>query len=272
MRNPATSEHIPPRNRLWSAARRTLWLPAVAAALASCQQSPAVHRAIRGEPTIGATVLTIQTTIQPENRTFIHSLVIAGDRARSGDEVDQWRLFDLHENLVTYVDDIARTCRRQSMTSILDELNRAMAQPLPDGIPRASLVKTGVHRVIQGADAAEVQLSAGSYTRQLWIAKHPLIPPKLFAMMLASAPSRSPLLPMMKGVNDILLGTDGFPLADHAELGFDTNRKLVIDENVIRIERRNVPQSWLNVPAGYRDVTPPAPKPQREKRGAQRTK
>jgi hypothetical protein len=260
MKDRITSERIPMRGRPPSGGGSILSI-AIAVALVGCQQQGVPRRNLAGPPAVAATVLTIQTTIQPENKTYMHSLVIANDRARSGDEVDQWRLFDLHDDTVTYVDDIAHTYRRQSMASLIDELNTAVTEPLPEGMPRVTMVRTGVHRVVQGADAAELQLRAGSYVRQMWIAKHPLIPPKLFAMMLASAPSRSPLLPMMNGVNEALLGTDGFPLSEHAELGFGTNKKLVIDENVVRIERRNVPQSWLNVSAEYRDVTPAPPAP-----------
>src|SRR4051794_38829197 len=54
-----------------------------------------------GEPQIAATVVTIQTSVQPGNRTLSHTLVIANDLARSGDEVDTWRLFDLKGNRVT---------------------------------------------------------------------------------------------------------------------------------------------------------------------------
>src|SRR5512141_1930879 len=72
----------------------------------SCERERGARRAIRGEPSVEATVVTIQTTIQPENRTFTHSLVIGADRARSGDEVDRWRLFDFKSDRVTFVDDI----------------------------------------------------------------------------------------------------------------------------------------------------------------------
>ncbi len=263
MRKHPTSEHTALRTRL-RLAGCVAWI--AAAVFLSCQQERrTAHRVIAGEPAMAAIVITIQTTIQPENKVFLHSLVVGNDRARSGDEVDQWRLFDLHDDQVTYVDDIAHTYRRQSMSSILHDLDAALGQPLPSGIPRAQLVRTGLHRAIEGTDAEEIELRAGNYTRQMWIGKHPLIPPKLFAMMLASAPSRSPLLPMMKSVDDILLDTEGFPLADHAELAFGTNRKLVVDANVVKIERRNVPQSWLNVSAAYRDVTPP-PTPRTRKR------
>lgn len=230
--------------------------------LVACgQQDRGAHTAIRGEPAIQATVLTVQTTIQPENKTFVHSIVIADNRVRSGDEVDHWRLYDLNDKVVTYVDDVAKTYKRQPFADVLAEFRTALAQPTPAGIPHAMLVKTGAHRTIQGVDAEEIQVRAGSYVRQMWIAKHPLIPENLFAIMTASAPSRSPLLPMMRSVDEVLLTMDGFPLADHAELGFDANKKLVVDNAVVKIEKRNVPESWLNASGAYKDVTPPPPAP-----------
>lgn len=269
MKDYATPERISTHGRLLPTARR-VFLVAAIAALFACQQVRDERRGIRGEPAVAATVITIQTTIQPENRTFVRSLVIGDGRARSGNEVDEWRLFEFKEDRVTYVDDIAHTFSRRPMQSLLDDFTGAMAQPVPAGIPRATIVRTGAHRTIQGVDAEEIQVHAGSYVRQLWIANHPLIPPKLFSMMLASTPSPSPQLPMMKSVNEALLAINGFPLADHAELGFDTNKKLVVDNNVVRIERRNVPQSWLSVASTYRDVTPPAPAAKPQKRTARK--
>lgn len=264
MKQLATTERA---SRGAATAKRILVITATAALLAACQQERrAARTAMSGEPAVQATVLTIRTTIQPENKTFVHSVVIANDRARSGDEVDRWRLYDFHDNVVTSVDDLGHTYRRQPFSTVLADLESAISQPLITGIPRATLVKTGAHRVIQGADAAEYQVRAGSYVRQLWIANHPLIPSKLFAMMTASQPSRSPLLPMMRNVTDALLAIDGFPLDDHAELGFDSNKKLVVDNTVVKIERRNVPQSWLNVSASYRDVTPPPPAPRQKRK------
>ena len=65
----------------------------------------------RTEPRIRATVVTIQTTLQPQNKTYTHSVVIANGRARSSDDVDSWRLFDLQKKQVTFVDEIAKTVR-----------------------------------------------------------------------------------------------------------------------------------------------------------------
>src|SRR5258706_2464444 len=86
-------------------------------------------------PQVKATVVTIMTVLQPQTRTFTHTLVIAGNRARSGDELDHWRLFDLSKNEVTFVDDLAKTYRRASLKSLRDDREELDAQPLPDTLP-----------------------------------------------------------------------------------------------------------------------------------------
>jgi hypothetical protein len=223
--------------------------------LASCTPEPGARPPIRGEPSVQATVVTIQTTIQPENRTYAHSLVIGTDRARSGDEVDRWRLFDFVNGRVTFVDDVARTYRIESVASLRDALQKSMSQDLAAGIPRVAIVNTGARRVIQGAEAAQIVFRAGSYVRELWIANHPAIPPGLFAMMAAGSPPVSSLAPMMKNADEALLASVGFPLADHAEITYG-DKKLSVDHTVVKIEKRAVPRSWLNVPGSYQDVTP----------------
>src|SRR5438093_12571440 len=63
--------------------------------LLTCKPTPSVPLPGAQEPQIRATVITIQTTLQPGNRSVLHDVVINDKRARSGDEVDAWRLFDL---------------------------------------------------------------------------------------------------------------------------------------------------------------------------------
>ena len=69
--------------------------------------------------TLADPVLTIETTIQPSNKKIAHSLTIANDRARSGDELDRWRLFDLKANTVTYVDNIRRYRQKKGIEGSL---------------------------------------------------------------------------------------------------------------------------------------------------------
>ncbi len=209
------------------------------------------------EPQVAATVVTIETKLQPQNKTFQHSIVIAGGRARSDDEVDRWRLFDLEHDQVTFVNDIQKTVLTRAVERAIAERRDAANEPLADGVPRAEVVNTGAKRVIHGVEASQVLIRIGGYQRELWIGSPQSIPPNLFAMWFATQPVNSKDEPMMRDADEALLGMRGFPLADHAELPYGTS-KLIVDRNVVKIERRNVPQSLLKVNAAYRELTEPA--------------
>jgi hypothetical protein len=220
------------------------------AALAACK-SEVKKAADRAAPQVRATVVTIQTTLQPEKKTFTHTIAIAGDRARSMGDTDQWRLFDLKTNTVTFVDDITKTYHIEPLQALIAEHQRALEQPLPGGTPRAVMTATHETKPLQGTNATRWTIRVGGYTRDLWIGAPPPIPPQLFAMMTASDVPSSTLAPMMKSVDAALLAMRGFPLADHAELPYG-NRKIVIDRTVVNIETQNVPASTFNVPAGFK--------------------
>jgi hypothetical protein len=215
---------------------------------ASCKpqpKKPAVSFA--AAPQTRATVLTIETTIQPSNKKIVHSLTIANDRARSGDELDQWRLFDLKANTVTYVDNIKKTYRTEPIASLVEQHRAALAAAIPTYIPRAEVA----------ASAGKIIIRAGGYARTLTVVDHPLIPPQLFSWMVASDPSESPYAPMMKVSDEALLNMRGFPMSDHAEMAVD-GKKLAIDRNVVNVEQKNIDASWLSVPAHFADVSPRA--------------
>jgi hypothetical protein len=222
------------------------------AALAfSCQQKirhPPRLAAV--EPKVRATIVTIRTTVSPANRSFVHSLVIAGDRARSGDEVDSWRLFDLKNQTVTYVNDVTKTYRSVPFATIVKQRRDAMAQPLQEQIPAAQFAITGAKRVVDGIETSQSVIRAGGYVRELWIGAHPQIPAGLFAMMMASAPLSSPVAPMMKQADAALIEVRGFPLVDRSELPMG-DKTLVVEHSVVKFDQRDIPQSWLNVPNSY---------------------
>jgi hypothetical protein len=165
-------------------------------------------------PQVRATVITIETTVQPANKTFTHSIVIAGDKARSLDEIDRWRLFDLKANTVTVVDEIGKAYR---------------TEPFQPG--NNAFHTTTETKPLQGVNATLWTTSKGGYVRQLWIGSHPAIPPALFSMM--------------SGIK-----ATGFPLAEHAELPY-LNKKLVVDKTVTRIESKNVPASLFAIAPAY---------------------
>lgn len=227
---------------------------------AACAPRNVPARGGPSEPQVAATVLTIETRLQPQDKIFRHSIVIAGGRARSEDEADRWRLFDLERNQVTFVDDVDRTFRTELADPLIVQRLAATEGPLPDGVPRAEVVYTGAKRVINGVEATQMLIRAGGYQRELWIGSPASVPANLFALMFGTRPAESKYEPMMRDADQALLGMQGFPLADHAELSYG-DEKLVVDRNVVKIEQRNVPRSLLNVRAGYRELTEPAASP-----------
>ena len=226
------------------------------ALLFACNKSPTAPTAAKkNEPAIHATVVTIQTTIQPANKTYTHTIVIANNRARSTDEADQWRLLDFAQKQVTYVDDIAHTVRVQSFADAIAARRAAVARPLPDGMPRAQFVVTNAQKALQGVPTKQSVIRLGAYQRELWIGSHPLIPRGLFAMLQATEPASSPLVGITRTADEALMEVQGFPLADHAELPYE-NKKVVVDNVVRRIEQRDVPAGLLTVNNTYSQVKP----------------
>lgn len=200
-------------------------------------------------PQVRATVVTIETTIQPANKRFAHSLTIANNRARSGDELDEWRLFDLKANTVTYISSVTKTIRTQPIATLAKQRQTADAGQIPSYIPRAQVTTSG----------DKITIRSGAYTRTLTIAQNASIPPQLFSMMVASDPVTSPFAPMTKSVDDALLNLRGFPMSDHSEVALD-GKKLVVDRNVVKVEQKNVDASWLEVPSGYAQPHSPGQK------------
>jgi len=223
-------------------------------AACSKQAVQAPLRKIEGlaEPTIQATVVTIQTSLQPQNKALTHSIVIANGLARSDDELDRWRLFNLDQNSITFVDDLAKTY----YTVPVDVGPRPSAAAegggptwVQTGAKRPSAaaegggptwVQTGAKRVVNGVEASQFLIRMGAYQRELWIGAPPSIPQQLFAMM-----------------NADLSTIRGFPMLDHSELSYGKS-KLVVDRSVVKIEQKNVPQSLLTLRSDYKNITAPA--------------
>jgi hypothetical protein len=235
---------------------RRKWLAALIVFLTACNRPPVKPaRPAASEPKIRAIVITIQTTMPPSPKTWTHTIVIANDRARSSDEVDEWRLFDFKEESVTFVDDLSKTYRKVSFADVEAAHRASLAQPLPEGMPHAQFIVGTAQKTLQGVVAKQSTIRIGAYQRDLWIASHPLIPQGLFAIMQASAPASSPLAGVMRQADEALIEIKGFPMSDHAELPYE-KRKLVVDNEVVKIEQSEVAASWLKVDGSYRDVTP----------------
>lgn len=228
-------------------------LVAVCIACKPATQQPAKPAAAAG-PQVRATVVTIRTTIEPEKKTLTHTLVIAGDRARSTNEQDTWRLFDTKAKTVTFVDDVARTVRTEQLPALVARRNTANATALPAHYPRAEFARTNERRAIQGVNAQKVTIEAGDYERELWLGEHPSIPRDLFAMMHASETPTSPLAPMMRDADRELVSVRGFPLLDRTTVPAGDG-ELVVERAVVGISQRDVPESMLAIPKGYKDGT-----------------
>ena len=229
--------------------------------LGGCKRPPVPPRPSDTTPKMRATIVTVRTLLQPANQTFTHTIVIADGRARISNDVDAWRLIDFARQQVTFIDEIRKTSRVEPFAAILARRRQEIARPLPEGSPHAQFAPTGARRTIAGVVASEWVLRVGAYERHLWIGRHPSIPDDLFAMLQASGSASSPLSGLARPAEEAFLKTPGFPMADHAELPYG-NGKLVVDQSVISVEQRDVPQSWLSVPAADRALsTAPAPIP-----------
>lgn len=210
----------------------------------------------RPGPRLQAQVLTVDTNLVPENKAFRHLVVIAGNKARIGNELDEWRLFDFDNNTVTFVDDIDRSYRTQTFDSLLREKRTALSRAMPEFLPQADFVDTGEVRTINGFPAQLYIVRLGSYQRSLWMSAELNVPARLFPLMIASEPLTSPYAPAMAPVFEALVELRGTPVIDRSDMVWEGQPR-IIEKKLVSAEQRNVPISWLQIPMGYRDLNPP---------------
>lgn len=234
---------------------------AIAAALlvAACQQSDIVpaRRTARRGPTVRATVITVQTTLQPADRTTAHAVFIAGSKARSTDDAETWRLYDTGAKTVTFVNDLDRTWRTESMANLLSRRRGVLRRPVDRELPRARFEATGAQRDILGVRATQSVIRLGGYQRELWFAQHPLIPDDLHVMMHASGETSTRLAAIVAEADEGLTSARGFPLVDRAELPYGKS-KMTVDRVVTAIQQKDIASSLFQVPPGYEEIKAPA--------------
>ena len=241
---------------------RSVPLIVVLAVCISCKPAqPQASKSTASGPRVRATVVSIRTTLEPEKRAVVHTLVIAGDRVRNTGEHDIWRLYDTKANTITIVDDVERTIRTEPLSAVVRRRAAANDGPIPTHFPRPRLVRMNDQKVLHGTTARRTVIESGAWRRELWMAEHPLIPRGLFAMMQASEKPSSPLAPMMSAVDEALTAERGFPLADRTTVPVGKGN-MIVDRTVVSIAEREVPESLMVLPKVYKDVTPrPAPAP-----------
>ncbi len=201
-----------------------------------------------------ATVVTVRTTTHPANRTITQSIVVAGGRARDTSERDTWRLYDVKAQTVTFVDDLEKTVRTETFAELSEGRKKALGGSVAAFHANPSLTVGPATKTLQNARAEQWVIEAGAYRRELWIAEHPAIPSGLFAMMQASERISSPLAPLMREVDAAFLQTKGFPLVDRSEVPVG-KLPMIIERTVTGIAKRDVAQSLVTLPRGYRDLT-----------------
>jgi hypothetical protein len=242
--------------------RLRLALPLLALCLSlGCQkQAPDTPRPTAAGPQLSATVLTIRTTVEPEEEPQTHTIVLTTDRARDMRELDRWHLYDLKSNGVTAVDEIAQTTRKYSLDELTAERRVALSARVPSHYPRPRLTVTSEKRPLLGVNTQKYVIESGTYRRELWMGEHPAVPPALFSTMQLVQPVSTPLAPIMREVDESLRKVRGFPLLDRTELTVG-EKKIVIERTVLSVTKKNVIESMMTVPRDYRDLTPkPAPK------------
>ncbi|HEY5609882.1 MAG TPA: hypothetical protein VIL97_01640 [Thermoanaerobaculia bacterium] len=221
-------------------------------ALVGCERvaSSLPARSRRAVPRVSATVLSYRTTILPKKQGVLHRVMIADQKGRLGDEVDQWRLFDFAERTVTFVDDVAKTYRTEPIASLMRTRRALVARPLPLGVPAAQLFVPGVTRRFGAFEAEQFLIRAGSYQREIWLSTEGIAPVDFFAMMLSTDAISEPNAAMLRAVYPRLVREKGFPVLDRTDLPFD-GEAYVVEKKLEKIETISVPAEWFEIPRGY---------------------
>ena len=213
-------------------------------------QVQSVKSAVRDDTP--ATVVTIRTTLAPSNRTSTHTIVIGPSLARSTEENGTWRLYDFKQGRITFVDDVDKSFRTESLQPLMNLRRKRMLSAPAGELPTPVAKATGATRPILGVPASQIVVTQGGYQRELWFGRHPKIPPQLFAMMHVSDGSAS-LRRALQQVDAFLSSARGFPLVDRTEVTYGES-KMVVERVVQNVQDKNVPASLLRIPRGYRDA------------------
>lgn len=183
--------------------------------MAACRSdsAPQAQQGTRA-PTVKGTILTIQSTLSGQNRVLQHEVLEADGLVRSLDEVDRWRLIDLKNSRVIFVDDIAATQREMTLAELRDRKERLSRGSVPDWYPPGTFRKTGKSRRILNHVTDQYLIQVGEFTRELWVTREPILGPDYMALRFGSDEPGGPAPAALARIQLQLMALQGFPLAD----------------------------------------------------------
>jgi len=236
------------------------WVAIVFAALSGCSEPvappiPGISRALRPGRRVRAKVLSVRTNMSGKNHGFRHLVIYANNRVRVGNEIDSWRLFDLAARTVTTVDEPTRTYRTESLSAVIRKRRELLATPIPDLIKPAEIDLLPEPEVWNDIPIRRYQIRAGGYRRELWMSISPIIPEPFWPMYLATEPLEGPYAGILQKATGLLLQLSGFPVVDRSDMEYG-GKTLAVEKVLEKVEERSVPAWWLEVPRGYRNLTP----------------
>lgn len=233
---------------------------ALAAIVSGCNDAPATAPSSapsRTGPTVEARVLTIRESHHPPTRAFLSPIVVWGSKVRIGTDLENWRLFDLEAQTVTWVDEIAGTYRTVSAEDLLNRRQRQLRAAVPGGIPLLEGGPTGRAFEVEGIGAEQWLVKLGGYEREIWLTKEPLVGKGFFRMWLASEPINEAYAGVLRNVEGALMRQDGFPVYERSAFVWEGGA-MVSRRRLVSITTRQVSASLFEIPADFRNVTPPA--------------
>lgn len=201
---------------------------------------------------VNADVVVIREFLPVEKTAFSYLIAHSAGKVRLGNETDKWRLIDLKEQKVTFVDETSRSYQTESLATLRNSTRISVSRPLPQPFVPLNIARTSDSSTIAGRESVKHVIEGGGYRRELWLSTKPLLDPALYGAMLASETLSEPLAGLMREVTPRLMAQQGFPLRDESELVYG-DKKLSVTRTVSEIGRRQLPASLFSIPQGFED-------------------
>jgi len=218
------------------------------------------RRAQANVPRVTATVLSYHVDLLPKKSSFNYLVAIDPEgKARIGDEADQWRLIDIPNRNVTFVNDSTQAYRTVGLATLVAERRKNVSGDLPAGVSRAVVTMTSSPETFRTWQARRITIAAGPYQRSLWISAKSLSPEPLLSLILFSEPLSTPYAAMLRDTSTVYENIRGMPVLDRSQMSWN-GQQLMIQRVLESVMSRRVPASWFLVPDGYRNLTAPAVK------------